>query len=157
MCLNYATPTSFFPYQPPVIRRTASVLWWWPGADAVRMEGAQRAKLLASFLKSIHNKAIAHRRRHPLHGSPLARKSRLLSASDVVQGPNLQNILRQSYDHLTIMPKLRSTYDGRLIYKTSYKGRKAFLGTIHLQSCKIVWDSVRKLAYDIPKRNFSTF
>jgi len=28
------------------------------------------------------------------------------------QGPNLQNILRQSYDYLTIMPKLRSTYDG---------------------------------------------
>ena len=25
------------------------------------------------------------------------------------------------------MPKLRSTYDGRLIYKTSYEGRKAFL------------------------------
>jgi len=55
------------------------------------------------------------------------------------------------------MPKLRSTYDGRLIYKTFYKGRKAFLGVIHLQSCKIVWDSVRKLAYNIPKRNFSTF
>jgi len=32
-----------------------------------------------------------------------------------------------SYDHLTIMPKLRSTSDGRLIYKTSHKGRKAFL------------------------------
>jgi len=43
-------------------------------------------------------------------------------------GPDLQNILRQSYDYLTIMPKLRSTYDGRLIYKTSYEGRKAFLG-----------------------------
>ena len=42
-------------------------------------------------------------------------------------GPNLQNILRQSYDFRTIMPKLRSTYDGRLIYKTSYEGRKAFL------------------------------
>ena len=55
------------------------------------------------------------------------------------------------------MPKLWSTYDGRLIYKTSYEGRKAFLGMIHLQSCKIVWDSVRKLAYDIPKRNVSTF
>jgi len=26
-----------------------------------------------------------------------------------------------------------------------------------LQSCKIVWDSIRKLAYDIPKINFSTF
>jgi len=24
------------------------------------------------------------------------------------------------YDYLTIMPKLRSTYDGRLIYKTAY-------------------------------------
>jgi len=28
-------------------------------------------------------------------------------------GPDLQNILRQSYDYLTIMPKLRSTYDTR--------------------------------------------
>jgi len=36
-------------------------------------------------------------------------------------------ILRQSYDYLTIMPKLRSTYDGRLIYKTSYEERKDFL------------------------------
>jgi len=42
-------------------------------------------------------------------------------------GPDLQNILRQSYDYLTIMPKLRSTYDGRLIYKTSYEELKAFL------------------------------
>jgi len=42
-------------------------------------------------------------------------------------GPDLQNILRQSYDYLTIMPKLRSTYDERLFYKTSYEGRKAFL------------------------------
>ena len=39
-------------------------------------------------------------------------------------GPNLQNILRQSYDFLTIMPMLRSTYNGRLIYKTSYDGSK---------------------------------
>jgi len=57
---------------------------------------------------------------------------------------------------LAIMPKLRSTYDGRLIYKTSYEKRKAFLGTIHLQNHKIVWDSVRKLAYDVAKTNFST-
>jgi len=42
-------------------------------------------------------------------------------------GPDLQNVLRQSYDYLTIMPKLRSTYDGRLIYKTSYEERKDFL------------------------------
>ena len=42
-------------------------------------------------------------------------------------GPNIKNILRQSYGYLTIMPKLRSTYDGRLIYRTSCKGSKAFL------------------------------
>jgi len=41
-------------------------------------------------------------------------------------GPDLQNILRQSYDHLTIMPKLRSTYDGRLIYKTLHEESRAF-------------------------------
>ena len=31
------------------------------------------------------------------------------------------------YDYLTIMPTLRLTYDKRLIYKTSYKERKAFV------------------------------
>ena len=41
-------------------------------------------------------------------------------------GPDLQNILRQSYDYLKIMQKLRSTYDGRLIFKTSYNEWKAF-------------------------------
>jgi len=76
----------------------------------------------------------------------------------VCLGPDLQNILRQSYDYLTIMPKLRSTHDGRLIYaKHPTKGARLFLGTIHLQSCKIIQDSVRELAYDIPERNFSTF
>ena len=46
----------------------------------------------------------------------------------VDQGPDLQNILRQSYDYLTIMTKLRSTYDRRLIHKTLFERRKAFLG-----------------------------
>jgi len=50
------------------------------------------------------------------------------------------------------MSKLQSTYDGHLIYKTSYEGHKAL---IHLQNCNIVWGSVRKLPYDIPKRNLS--
>jgi len=50
----------------------------------------------------------------------------LLECAELL-GPDLQNILRQSCDYLTIVPNIRSTYDGRLIYKTSYKGRKAFL------------------------------
>jgi len=37
-------------------------------------------------------------------------------------------IYKISYDNITIMPKSRSTYDGRLIYKTSYEAHKAFLG-----------------------------
>ena len=43
------------------------------------------------------------------------------------QGLDLQNILRQSYDYLTTIPKLRLTYDGRLIYKTSCEECKIFL------------------------------
>jgi len=50
-----------------------------------------------------------------------------IAISGVLLGPDLQNILRQSYDYLSKMPKLRSTYDVRLIYKTSYEGRKSFL------------------------------
>ena len=34
---------------------------------------------------------------------------------------------------------------------------KFFLGKIHVQNRNIVEDSVRKLAYDIPERIFSTF
>jgi len=37
-------------------------------------------------------------------------------------------IYKISHDSLTIMPKLRSAYDRRLIYKTSYEERAAFLG-----------------------------
>jgi len=57
--------------------------------------------------------------------------SRQPELSTTVQLPNLQNILRQSYNNATV------TIDLRLTYK-------------NLQSCKIVCDSVRKLAYDIP-------
>jgi len=32
-----------------------------------------------------------------------------------------------SYDCLSIMPKLPSTYDGRLIYQTSYEERRVLL------------------------------
>ena len=34
---------------------------------------------------------------------------------------------------------------------------KLFIGKIHVQNRDIVGDSVRKLGYDIPERNFSTF
>jgi len=34
---------------------------------------------------------------------------------------------------------------------------KLFVGKIHVQNRNIVGDSVRKLAYDIPERNFGTF
>ena len=46
--------------------------------------------------------------------------------------PDSQNIVRHFYDNLTTMPKLRSTYDGRLIYKTSEVGCRAFLAPLTL-------------------------
>ena len=52
------------------------------------------------------------------------RKSDPAVKSKTGLGPDLLNILRQSYDYLTMMPKLRSTFDRRLIHKTSYEGRK---------------------------------
>jgi len=57
----------------------------------------------------------------------LGHTSQRRAVSPAALRPDLQNILRQFYDYLTIMPKLRSTYDGHVIYKTSYEGRKAFL------------------------------
>jgi len=52
-----------------------------------------------------------------------------LSTADIIEmcsnsahGSDLQI----NYDNLTKMPKLRSTYDGRLLYKTSYNEWKAF-------------------------------
>ena len=54
------------------------------------------------------------------------------------------------------MPKLRSTYDGRLIHQTSYEERKAFLRYDSLAKRQVVGNSVRILAYDILKRNLST-
>ena len=43
--------------------------------------------------------------------------------------PSARHVLvrPQSYSYLTIISKLRSTYDERLINKTSYEGCKAFL------------------------------
>jgi len=42
-----------------------------------------------------------------------------------VTGGTWGPIYKISYDYLTIMPKLRSTYDGCLIYKTTYNEWKA--------------------------------
>ena len=53
----------------------------------------------------------------------------------------LTTILRLSYDNVKVTVELWRT----LIYKTPHtKGARLFVGTIYLQSCKIVWDSVRK-------------
>jgi len=49
-------------------------------------------------------------------------------------GPDLQNVLRLSYDSAII------TID-------------FFLGMIHLQNCKFFLESIHKLTYDFAKRN----
>ena len=87
------------------------------------------------------------------HCQHISEKS--LTNHSIVRTNQLGPIYNICYDSLTIMPELRSTYDRRLIYKTSYEGRKVRF------TCKVVRSSetvfAKKLAYDIPKRNFSTF
>jgi len=66
---------------------------------------------------------LCRQRKFSLAASSAAGLASTSSHNDLkvtILGPDLQNILLQSYDYLTIMPKLQSTYDGRLIYKTSY-------------------------------------
>jgi len=59
-----------------------------------------------------------------------------------------------SYDNAKVTIGLRRTSN---LQEHPTKGARLCLGTIHLQSCKIIRDSVRELAYGICKRNFSTF
>jgi len=55
------------------------------------------------------------------------------------------------------MSKLQSTHGECAINKTFTMNERLFIGTIHVQNRNVVGDSVRKLAYDIPKINFTTF
>jgi len=64
-------------------------------------------------------------------------------------GPIYKIFLRQSYDNAKV------TIDVSFI-KHLTKNARLFSGTVHLQNRKIVWDSVRKLAYNIPRRTLST-
>ena len=69
-------------------------------------------------------------------------------------------ICKISYDNLMIILRQCQSYD-RLAIDVSFTKRltkdpRLFSDTIHLQNRKIVGDSVRTLAGDIPKRNLST-
>jgi len=52
-------------------------------------------------------------------GSAERRSRSVVVRVQVRQVTDLLNISRQTYDYLTTMPKLRSTYDGRLMYEQS--------------------------------------
>ena len=68
--------------------------------------------------------------------------------------PDSQNILRQSYNKAKVTINLRRTSN---LQNHLIKNGKLFIGKIHVQNRHIVRDSVCKLAYNIPVRNFSTF
>jgi len=82
---------------------------------------------------------IAHVDRHQFAARrKCCRSSMPPCTRNALQGPDLQNIFRQSYDCLTIMPKLRSTYDGRLISQNLLRRTPGFSW---LRTCKIVRSS----------------
>ena len=66
----------------------------------------------------------------------------------------LKTILRLSYDNAKVTIDLRWTSK---FTKDLTKKARFFLGTIHLQNYKIVLEGVRKLAHNIPEKNFRTF
>ena len=99
-------------------------------------------------------KLVVHVLQQTQHLQPASQShDKCLSVSAARFTKCLSTILRLSYG----MPKLRSTYDRRLIHKTSHEERKAFLRYSSLaKSQNLLWDNVRTLAYDIRKRNLST-
>jgi len=69
----------------------------------------------------------------------------------------LQNILRQFYDYLTMIQRYDRTIDLR--WTSSLQNilrRMQYFFAIHLQNRMIVWDSVRKPTCDIPRKELST-
>jgi len=90
-----------------------------------------RGQEMSIYSMRRHSAATVLRRRMALCSNKCGqchvdRRRTRLSTDSLALKPDLQNILRQSYDYLTIMPKSRSTYDGRLINKTSYEGARLF-------------------------------
>ena len=69
-------------------------------------------------------------------------------------GPDLQNILRQSYDNAKVTIDLQRTSNLQNILRRPQGFSR---GTIHLQSCKIVWDSARKLVTIFLKKILALF
>ena len=67
---------------------------------------------------------------------------------------NLRTILQVSYNNAKVTINLRRTSN---LQKHLTMNGKLFIGKIHLPNRNIVEDSVRKLAHDIPERNFNTF
>ena len=104
---TYPCPLSFWLTLP---QRVLSTSWCCPSRPCV------------VFLACVHLALFL-----ALSLSPAYTVSTLMADFHVNLRPDLQNILRQSYNYLTIKPKLRSTYNGHLIYRTSYEGYKAVL------------------------------
>ena len=62
----------------------------------------------------------------------------------VTRGP----VYKISYDNPTIILQLTCDYT----FRTSFEEHGTFLRYDSLAKCNIIWDSVHKLAYDMPKR-----
>jgi len=78
--------------------------------------------------ENISRQSIIHPTQSVLGVSLKRTCSRVTSASSGVNNGSMGHGSVGQIDCREIMPKLRSTYDGRLIYQVSYEERKAFLG-----------------------------
>ena len=113
--------------KPPAARRTR----------AVPVHAAMQVVVLVRSAE-LHPVAVLFRRaRLGQHVSGVSAESRQAQSIlvSIHLGPDLQNILRQSYDNAKVTIDVRRTSN---LHEHPTKGARFFLGTIHLQSCKIV-------------------
>ena len=76
-------------------------------------------------------------------------------ALEMASPRNQEPIYKISYDNAKVTIDLRRASNLQSILRRTQGF--FFLDAVHLQNRKIVLNSVRKLAYDIPKTGFSTF
>ena len=104
--------------------------------DAVVREAAADAGPLAASVHPVVLERVLLQFVHQFHDVAVTQSERLRLARPRVICTRsqpaarftkyLKTILRLSYDSAEVTINLRSTYDGRLIYKTSYNEREAF-------------------------------
>jgi len=127
--LNGAMTTVTSPTRPTTVRKRYAI-----GMLELARDGRDQAppRLISDMLVSLMDRSNKCQPPRPgCLSQPVGYKAVFTADELNPTGPDLPNILRQCCDYVTIIPRLRSTYDRRLTEKTSCEGREVrFTGRI---------------------------